>query len=92
MDRAQHLAPLGNILNAIRTQQQDSQGMDHLGRAADLRTIVAAMLNDQVACLPDTGKVCSRRDNIRRPPTRPQQQWIPSHHHPAWQSASNRQD
>ena len=59
MDRAQNLAALETVLEAMRTQQTDSQGMDHLRRAADLHTIVAAMLSDQVACLPDTGKVCS---------------------------------
>ncbi|QNI74368.1 hypothetical protein [Synechococcus sp. NOUM97013] len=59
MDRAQNLAALETVLEAMRTQQTDSQGMDHLRQAAYLHTIVAAMLSDQVACLPDTGKVCS---------------------------------
>ena len=39
-----NLAALETVLEAMRTQQPDSQGMDHLRRAADLRTIVAAML------------------------------------------------
>jgi len=33
--------------------------MEHLRRAAYLHTIIEAMLSDQVACLPDTGRVCS---------------------------------
>ena len=59
MDRAQNLAALETVLEAMRTQQPDTQGMDQLRRAAYLHTIVAAMLNEQVACLPDTGRVCS---------------------------------
>ena len=59
MDRAQNLAALETVLEAMRTQQPDSQGMHHLRRAAYLHTIVAAMLSEQVACLPDTGRVCS---------------------------------
>ena len=59
MDRAQNLAALETVLEAMRTQQPDSQGMDQLRRAAYLHTIVAAMLSEQVACLPDTGRVCS---------------------------------
>ena len=59
MERAQNLAALETVLESMRTQQPDSQGMDHLRRAAYLHTIVAAMLGEQVACLPDTALVYS---------------------------------
>ena len=59
MDRFQNLAALETIVEAMHTQSPDSMGMEHLRRAAYLHTIIEAMLSDQVACLPDTGRVCS---------------------------------
>ncbi|RZO14323.1 hypothetical protein [Synechococcus sp. UW105] len=59
MDRFQNLAALETIVEAMHAQSPDSMGMEHLRRAAYLHTIIEAMLSDQVACLPDTGRVCS---------------------------------
>lgn len=59
MDRSQNLAALETIVQAMQNQSSDSLGMAHLRRAAYLHMIIEAMLSDQVACLPDTGRVCS---------------------------------
>ena len=59
MDRIQNLAALETIVKAMHKQSPDSMGMEQLRRAAYLHTIIEAMLSDQVACLPDTGRVCS---------------------------------
>ena len=59
MDRFQNLAALETIVETMHTQSPDSMGMEHLRRAAYLHTIIEAMLSDQVASLPDTGRVCS---------------------------------
>ena len=59
MDRLQNLAALVTVAEAMFTESPDSMAMEHLRRAAYLHTIIEAMLSDQVACLPDTGTVCS---------------------------------
>ena len=59
MDRVQNLAALETIVGAMHTQSPDSMAMEQLRRAAYLHTIIEAMLTDQVACLPDTGRGCS---------------------------------
>ena len=59
MDRFQNLTALETVVDAMHTQSPDSMGMEHLRRAAYLHTIIKAMLSGQVACLRDTGRVCS---------------------------------
>ncbi len=59
MNRSKNRAALETILQAMRKQNPNSHGMKHLRRAAYLHTIVAAMLNERVACLPETERVCS---------------------------------
>ena len=59
MDRFQNLAALEIIVEVMHTQSPDSMEMEQLRRAAYLHRIIEAMLSDQVASLPDTGRVCS---------------------------------
>ena len=59
MDRSQNLAALEIVLDALSMQAPGSQGAEQLRRAAYLHTIIAAVLSEQMAWLPDTETICS---------------------------------
>ena len=57
MNRAQNLTALAAIVETMAQASPGSTSMENLRRAAYLHQIIAAILSEQVNCLPETSEV-----------------------------------
>lgn len=57
MNRAQNLTALAAIVETMAQASPRSTSVENLRRAAYLHLIIAAMLSEQVNCLPESSKV-----------------------------------